>query len=375
VQSYPELPHLGCYSKSETFRIILEFSGEFCHQFLRVPLGFGFMKATSFFAVGFCLQALCWTPLQAQTLFSDNYDSFVVPSTVTSSGTANGYIIRTGAGSGGEDFKAVFGFDYSTVSIPSAPNAGGTTRGLQLFVNKNDATAANTAVNLYPVGQSFSGSYALKFDVWMNYNNSDAFASTTEHALFGINHSGNVTNRVAGAGSDGLFYAMSGDGGSSPTSTTARDYSVFQGQGATAPLLLRTNNFTFGPTPPLGLQFDNTNGGFVTLFPAAGNPYGLPGVPGLRWVQGEVRQEGNLITWSLDNTIVAQYTNSTAYTSGDIMLGYNDIFTSISAADAYLIFDDVRVEAIPEPGMCSFLCLGAIVAYRCFRRRSDFVRS
>src|ERR1051326_4656537 len=88
----------------------------------------------------------------AQVLFSDDFESFGSPITVTSPGTANGYNILFGAASGPTDFTAVFGFDYSTVvyptTIPSAPNStGGTTKGLFLTVNK-DAPAAAAAVNL-----------------------------------------------------------------------------------------------------------------------------------------------------------------------------------------------------------------------------------
>jgi GH25 family lysozyme M1 (1,4-beta-N-acetylmuramidase) len=160
------------------------------------------------------------------TLFQDNFDGFVSPSTITSAGTANGYKLFFGAASGSQDFTATFGFDYSTatrhLSIPSAPRSSGTTKGLFLTVNK-DATGAAAAINLYPVSQSFTGNYALKFDVWMNWTNT---ATSTEHALFGLNHSGNITNRVRQATSDGLFFAMSGDGNVTPTSTTLRDYAT-----------------------------------------------------------------------------------------------------------------------------------------------------
>src|SRR3954465_13833479 len=79
----------------------------------------------------------------AQVLFSDNFDSYATPITVTTTGQTNGYNILFGAGSGATDFKAIFGFDYSTVTfpttIPAAPNSTGTTKGLYLTVNK-DAT-------------------------------------------------------------------------------------------------------------------------------------------------------------------------------------------------------------------------------------------
>jgi hypothetical protein len=279
-------------------------------------------------------------PVQAQVLFSDDFDGYAAPSTVTAAGVTNGYKILFGAASGPSDFKAVFGFDYSTVTspgpIPSAPSSiGGTTKGLLLTVNK-DATGAAAAVNLYPTNQTFTGNFSVTFDIWMNYV---VNPNSTEHALFGINHTGNVTNRVGQAGSDGLFFAMSAEGGSSSTSSSSRDYSVFRGGGTATPVLM-TGAALFGPTPPLGANFDNADAGFAALFPSSA------GTPGNMWVQGEVRQETNVVTWLLNNTIVAQYTNTFAYGSGDILLGYNDIFASIGDPNSFVIFDNIKVTSL-----------------------------
>jgi len=298
---------------------------------------------------GACIWAAAM-PCQAQILFSDNFDSFSTPVTVIAPATTNGYKIVFGPSTSAVDFSAVFGFDYSTVTtpttIPSAPNsAGGTTKGLLLTVNK-DATGAAAAVNLYPTNIVFSGNFALKFDMWINWQ---VPATSTEHALFGINHSGNITNRVAQTGSDGLFFAVDGDGGVGPTSTASRDYSIFRGGGSAAPVLMVTNNTTFGPAPLLGPQFDNANPGFTTLF-ASSSPVGSAG---LRWVVCEVRQETNVITWSMDGTIVAQFTNATAYGSGDIMLGYNDTFASIGDNADFVIFDNVSVTNLSGPALVS----------------------
>ncbi|MFN7141114.1 MAG: hypothetical protein ACK4UN_17430, partial [Limisphaerales bacterium] len=43
---------------------------------------------------------------------------------------------------------------------------------------------------------------------------------------------------------------------------------------------------------------------------------------------------------------VAQYTNTFAYTSGNIMIGYNDTYDSIGSTNNFVIFDNVRVERI-----------------------------
>ncbi|PYJ06438.1 MAG: hypothetical protein DME25_06700 [Verrucomicrobia bacterium] len=185
-----------------------------------------------------------------------------------------------------------------------------------------------------------------------------------------------MTNRIAGVGSDGLFSAMDGDGGVSATSTGSRDFSMFQGRGAAlSPLLLRTNNTTFGPGPLLGAQFDNSDPGFAGLFPS--KPiYGTTpaGSPGLGWVSGEYRQEGSLISWYLNGNLVAQYTNTTVYTSGNILIGYDDTFNSLGDTNDFAIFDNISVSAIPEPsviGLSVFaVCGGAMTAWLSRRRRA-----
>lgn len=288
--------------------------------------------------------------LTLNKLFEDNFDNYAAPSTVTNVGTTNGYKIVFRSASSLPDFKAIFGFDYSTVTyptnIPPAPHsANGTTKGLYLTVNK-DATPAAAAVNLYPVGQTFAGNFALKFDVWINWRD---FNTSTEHALFGINHSGNLTNRIGQPSSDGLFFAMAGEDDSQPDSSTLRDFSVFRGGGSGPPILMTTNNTTFGPAPLLGPQFENYNLGFVALFPPKTIPgFGTTpaGSAGLGWVRGEVRQVNDRITWLLNETIVAQYTNSYAYTNGNILVGYNDHFSSIGDSNNFVVFDNIRVEAV-----------------------------
>ncbi len=282
--------------------------------------------------------------------FADDFESYVVPSSVTNPTTTNGYKIFFGADSGATDFKAVFGFDYSTITfptnIPSAPHSvGGTTKGLYLSVNK-DATGIAAGVNLYPLAVLASNNFALKFDMWLNWTNP---GSATEHALFGINHSGNVTNRVSQPTSDGLFFAVDGDGNVAGTTTTIRDFGIFHGAGAgVIPFLMTTNNTFFGPTPLLGKNFDNSDPGFVSLFPAKIVPgYATSaGTPGLGWVSGEVRQENNLITCLLNGVAIAQYTNTYGYTNGTVLLGYNDVFASLGSTNNFVIFDNVTVAPI-----------------------------
>ena len=52
---------------------------------------------------------------------------------------------------------------------------------------------------------------------------------------------------------------------------------------------------------------------------------------------------------SINNTKIYTYSNATAFTSGNIMVGYEDAFDSISPGQSYAILDNVRVVALTPP--------------------------
>ena len=64
----------------------------------------------------------------------------------------------------------------------------------------------------------------------------------------------------------------------------------------------------------------------------------------------ELRYTNHFIYWLLDGTVVAQRTNTSAFRSGNLMVGLMDTFSSIAnpAADAFVLFDNVRVEELSE---------------------------
>src|SRR6476620_11523582 len=121
-------------------------------------------KRGFFLVMFFAILGWLATPADAQILFSDNFDSYGSPSIVTNTTATNGYNLKFSAALGPQDFKAIFGFDYSAVTyptnIPSAPHSTGTSKGLYLAVNK-DSIGAVAAINLYPIGQAFSGNFAM----------------------------------------------------------------------------------------------------------------------------------------------------------------------------------------------------------------------
>ena len=260
-----------------------------------------------------------------------------------------------GAANGIPDYTADWAYDYGntpysfngvTGVIPPAPNSpDGSTHGVRFTANNNDATAATAAVNIYPAGQSFSGDMALKFDVWINYpGNAGGVNSTgsTEYAIFGLDHLGTQVNWAApsASSSDGVWFGMDGEGGSTTT-----DYRAYVGNPSGTQIDLAAADTS-------GLVASNHSAAiYQNLFPASRCE--TAGAPGKTWVQAELRQTNNILLWLLDGTLVAQRTNTSSFTSGDIMIGYMDPFSSIANPTqyAFALFDNVRVEDLSVPAL------------------------
>ncbi len=279
-------------------------------------------------------------PLASQAqgvVFSDDFDT-------DSAARWNVFDAAAGDVSGVSDFEATFNYDYSTVGIPAAPNStGGTTRGVRLSVN-NVEPAERAAVSLFPKDVSVSGTFALRFDMWINYNGGPYGGSgSTEFALAGLNHAGDKVIWPLSPDSDGVFFAVTGEGGA------ARDYRTYVGQFGNSPV-----EQTFFDGGFLDRDGSGTaeNEGFAQnpaeyplnfIFPSP--PFETLAMPGKQWVQGEVRQENGRIVWSLNGFVIADYENFSGFESGTPMLGYMDIFNSIAnpAEDNFVIYDNVRV--------------------------------
>lgn len=276
-------------------------------------------------------------------LFADNFDT----------NSATNWNLFWGSSDGTPDYTADFAYDYSLTSyifngvtalIPPAPNSpDGSTRAVKLTANGNDAIQATAAVNLYPKNFSASGSYSLKFDLWMQYpGNAGGLVSTgsTQYAQSGINHTGTTVNwtPTSAATSDGLWFAVDGEGG------TATDYRAYRGVTGGTQVDLTGNLAASGL-----VATNNTAAVFQTLFPAS--RFETAGSPGKNWVEVELRQFNNNISWLMDGTVIAQRTNTSPFTSGNVMIGLVDPFSSVAnaARECFVLFDNVRVETLTPP--------------------------
>ena len=262
------------------------------------------------------------------TVFADDFDT----------DTAGGWLLRFGAGNGISDYVAEFAYDYSQDGIPSAPHSdGGTTKGVKVTVNKNDATASAAGVNIYPKGLNVSGDFSLRFDMYLTCNLT--VAGTTEHAIFGIDHSGSYTNRHGTAGGDGLWFAVETDGSAS----SGRSYVSYVGNKTATP------TFTARPASDFGLYF-------------AAPPYLAKGAASGNWVDVDVTQKGDVVTWKINGLTISRQTNATEFKSGTIMLGHMDTFNSIGSPQNFTVFDNVRVVSLQTEPPPAAVITGTTIA-------------
>jgi len=281
--------------------------------------------------------------VSAQThpiLFSDDFDS---------NSSAN-WNVFWGADNGVPDYSVTWAYDYGATPylygglshlIPPAPHSTGSTKGVKFTVNTTNG--ANVGVNIYPKNKTFSGNFAVKFDMWINYPggvNGAGASGSTQYGLFGINHAGTRANwgAASAAATDGLWFGSDGDGG------TTRDYRAYLGN------LAGTQTELIGTSS--GLTASNHAASiYQTLFPTPPNE--SAGAPGKTWVSVEVDQTNNNLTVLMNGTIIAQRTNTSVFTNGTIMLGLMDVFPSIASpvADSYVIFDNVTVEDLSSNGV------------------------
>jgi hypothetical protein len=243
------------------------------------------------------------------------------------------------------DYTAEFAFDYGAYGIPPAPNTiGATTIGVKFTVNNNDGVPESEALSAYPYGQSFAGDFVLKFDVWLNYNGGAGGGSgSTEFMSAGINQAGVQVNWPSNPASDGVSFAMSGEGGA------AQDYRAYVGAAM----------FDAASGVYVAGSQNHTASFYQSLFPAP--EYETVGAPGKHWVEVAILQHKGVVQWRLNDTLIANHSDPT-FTDGNVMIGYMDVFPSIAdpAADNFIVYDNVRVERLPETD-----CNGNTIADAC----------
>lgn len=313
--------------------------------------------------------------LSAVELFSDNFN-------VDSSGAWTTNAAPT-ANAGTQ--QATFVYDYSAMGIPPAPGSADTL-GLRLrsnipIVAGNEVTTRPAGVisglSVSPTGKSFGTNYQMTVYAWANYCGAPNASGLADNGLSeggtftvmtAVGTTGTVplvvgnTALVTNASMDGIGFATTGDGG------IASDYRVYPKSGtivpATAAGVYAANSATalsssdpfytnlFPPTTAPAIQQDISTAeyGLDAFNTQAGST--PAGSIGFAWRKIEIIKNNNVVTWEIDDNLIATYDASALTLGGaNIALGMSDVNTSTTRHPSlvFTLFDNLVVTDIPSP--------------------------
>jgi hypothetical protein len=236
------------------------------------------------------------------------------------------------------DTSVTFAFDYSDIGVPPSPNGSGTTLGLRMGANMKNPGSVE-GVTLSPVGMEFSGFYVLKFDMWINANGPfpAGGAGSTEFLTAGIGYD-DVTVNLHGISGSGGWFGVTGEGGASQD---YRGYRSAQLQWpASTQYLAGTDAISNDNSDPYYADF-----GSIVVEEAVPDQYALHpqqngttvvGSAGFAWreIIITVDEIAGTARWEIDGLPIVELNMNIGSVfpslSGNISIGYMDIFTSVS---------------------------------------------
>ena len=256
----------------------------------------------------------------AQVLYTESFDDGQAATRWTTSPSGN------------PAYAIDYAFDYATASIPVAPS-GTSTTGLKMEVNTSGAAIGS--VMAFPNSQNFSGNHTLSFDVWFNVSGTVA---TTEFGIFGVNHTSTAaraptgTTPGVGPSDNGIDYAMTGDTGAGRDIrwyVSGAEITGTAGGYARNNLLIQEEqaapyNFAYQP--------------FLTSTTA---------MPANQWLKVAVTAYSGTTLFQVNGQTWAR--GATATGTGNIMLGYMDLFTSVAPSTIFGLYDNVTVSVAQAP--------------------------
>jgi hypothetical protein len=326
----------------------------------------------------FVVVFLCAAQASAVVLFQDNFNA----PTSAANWTKNAVPAANAATQ-----TADFAFDFSSFGIPPAPGSADTT-GLRLRANvpAGEVTTRPVQVlsglSMSPTGQNFGANYKMTVYAWSNFfgapnatglGDNAASEGGTANVLFALGTSGTVPmaagqpNAIAGSNVDGIAFATTGDGG------IAADWRVFP-KSATAVASTTPNVYEAAPAGSATAS-SNADAFYTAKFPTQTAPavqqdiataeYASDAAPvmagnmqagsfGFAWHKVVVTKSGNLVTWDIDDTLIAKY-DASALTMGgnNVAIGVSDVngTTARHPSLVFTLFDNLVVEDIAAPGV------------------------
>lgn len=260
-------------------------------------------------------------------------------------------------------FSVEFGFDYSTLTLPSqagalagstvpeapnTPSGAAATRGLAIQVNTDSGSQAQETVSVY-LAQQFEGDIELQVDVYYFW---DGAGGSTEDPIVGIHHSGDEPVGVLRSAApfqldtDGYFFKTYGD-----VDVSGPDYFFFVG--GEAPLdFAEQPGTTWGdgqsPNVPGRDALAAGDQSFADLLTSA--DVGTPAIEGAfvyNWNTVRIRRSSGVVRLYLNDVEIARVNDST-WSEGKVLLGMEDSFPGVNTGN-YVLFDNLIVLDAVDP--------------------------
>ncbi|MEN0111562.1 MAG: hypothetical protein AAF805_12655 [Planctomycetota bacterium] len=336
-----------------------------------------------------------------QTLVRDAFEDNAAGWTLASAGVLFGR----------DSSDALFGFDYSTLGIPEAPNTAPGDRGLtgvRLRTNTEPTSSWRDQAAIRLDAPSLTGGYTVSVDLWQNWATGPDPIGTTNYAGLYVGRSSSQSAAPAQAGA-GLL--LSGDGSATRAATLYKDnrrldlvsgqYSVSDfGRGNQPGIFVGDRN-----TDPANGEPIDWNASFPAIDVAAATSGVQPGTQGaggtaFQWVTltatvdadaagaGPNPADLGVVTYEIANAagetlLVGTIDNSNPGAAGlddpvslvgRVSLVIDDPFfgSSNGPLRQFALFDNLVVtRPIPEPSaaaLASLLSIGASIAARRPRR-------
>ncbi len=327
-------------------------------------------------AIAIAVAALSKTTSNAQTVYSDSFSS---------AGDAANYNTFVTAGSTGPSSDATFGYDYSALGIPSAPNTtDGSTLGLRLRVDNLQTSVSTTvgAVEVVTKNLTLPSQYVFSVDVWGNYIGGTSIAASGSNgstgAAVGIGTAGTSLQYIAG--NDGLLVEAFHDNGGGVNN----EYRVYTGNTHPTPA---TSSYYAAGTSATSASYTDPYYSFLGSHTAPAAQISLSaatqggstpvGIIGFAWHTMTVVQNGTTMTWAIDGHTIATVPDSAVTLAGNqISLGADDsgLAGNSTAINQLLnadIWDNALLVAMPEPSTYALAALGAAGLYIARRRQKS----
>ena len=272
-----------------------------------------------------------------QILFADNFT------------TNSGNLWLTNSVDDWSDSAVDFAYDYSQLYIPPAPGTTGTS-GLRFRLNEL-AGAPQNAVSISPAALNLTGDYHMKFSMWINYNGPmlDGGSGSTMHLTAGVGTMPDHANLATSGSSDGIWFGVDGDGGSTFAAGDVDAYIATALQDDASGVYAETNT---NPRSTVNPYYSIWGGVAAPAAQLANYPnqtgISQPGNMGVSWHTVVITKKGNTVTWIIDGIKIATVPSDGVVLGSNVFVGYQDLFPGASDVPAmsFAVIDNFRVETI-----------------------------